>query len=81
MYHGDMAEDAVDTDVHFFFCEVLDEFHISIANCVHEGIPIVRGGELIDEMGERVEEIDDLLGVSFLWITKAVPIQQKILLV
>lgn len=81
MNHGDMAEDAVDTDVHLFFSEVLNEFDVSVANCVHEGVPIVRSGELVDEMRERVEEIDDLFGVSFLLIVKRVPIQQKILLV
>lgn len=81
MYHGDMTEDAVDTDIHIFLGEVLYEFHVAVAYCVHERVPIVGSSELIDEMGKRVEEINDLFGVSLFWISKSLPIQQKTLLV
>ena len=64
--HGDMTEHAGDGGLHVFRGEVLDEFHVGVSDSVHEGIPIVRGGELVDEMGEGVEEFDYLLAFTIL---------------
>jgi hypothetical protein len=79
MDHRNVAEDAVDIDVHFLLGKVLDELHVSVSDCVHEGVPVVRSIELVDEMRESIEKIDDLLGLAFLYFITAVPIQQNIL--
>jgi len=61
-----VAEDTVDIDFHLPLSEVLNELHVAIAHGVHERVPVVGGGELVDEVGEGVEEVDDLLGVALL---------------
>jgi hypothetical protein len=78
--HGDVAEDTIDIDIHLAFGEVLDEFHVAVSNGVHERVPVVGRVELVDEMGEGIEEIDNLLGLALLCLNVSVPIQQKILL-
>lgn len=66
--HGDMAEDAVDIDVHLLFREVFDELHVAVADCIHKGVPIVRCIKFVYEMGEGIEEIDDLLCLALLYL-------------
>lgn len=74
-----MTEDAVDIDVHLFLREVFDQLHVAVSDCVHEGIPIVWRVEFVDQVGEGIEKIDDLLCIALLWVKSTVPIQQKIL--
>lgn len=74
-----MAEDTADVDPHLFFCEVLNKLHIAVAYSIHERVPVIGSGELVDKMWESVEEVDDLFSVSLLWMSKWVPIQQNIL--
>ena len=77
--HRDVAEHTIDVDSHLFFAKVLDEFHVAVSDCVHEGVPVVGGGELVDEMGEGVEKIHDLFGVSLFLIVRGIHIQQNTL--
>jgi hypothetical protein len=63
-----VAEDAVNVDAHLFLGEVFDEFHVAVADCVHEGVPVVGGGELVYEVGEGVEEAYYLFCISLLCV-------------
>jgi hypothetical protein len=61
-----MTEDTIDINPHFPFSEKLNQLHIGVAHCVHEGIPVVGGVKLVDEMWVIGEKFDDLLGIAFL---------------
>jgi hypothetical protein len=67
--HGDMTENTIYINVHLFLGKILNEFHIAVSNSVHKRIPVVRGVKFVNEVGESIEEIDDLLGVSLFCIS------------
>jgi hypothetical protein len=79
MDHRDVTEHAVDVDPHLFFAKVLDQFHVAVSHCVHEGIPVIGRRKLVDEMWECVEKVDYLFGVSLFLILRGIHIQQNTL--
>ena len=68
MDHRDMAEDTVDIHLHLFLAKILDQFHIAVSDSIHEGVPVVGCGELVDEMWKGIEEVDDLFGIALFLI-------------
>ncbi len=75
-----MAKDAVNVDIHLFVSEILDKLHVTISDCIHERTPVVGSKELVNEMRKGIEEVYYLLCLSRFYISKSLPIQQKILL-